>query len=73
MVAHSTSYWFYLKTLKSHDFKNNNLKNECNKLTNKQNNNIDNLQLMTESEHIKLHHKDGDYIRDEKGRIRNGK
>lgn len=36
---------------------------------NKLNNDILNLQLMAEREHIKLHHKDGDFKRDKKGRI----
>ena len=40
---------------------------------NKQNNYIDNLELMTDREHIMLHHKEGDYQRDKKGRITNGR
>lgn len=64
----------YLKRdLKYYGFKNKDNEVCHHKDRNKQNNSIDNLELMTESEHIKLHHKDGDYIRDEKGRIRNGK
>ena len=40
----------------------------------KLNNDISNLKLMTDSEHIKLHHLDGDYTRDDKGWIvKNGK
>lgn len=40
---------------------------------NKQNNSIDNLMLLTDSEHVKLHHLEGDYKRDEKGKFKNGK
>ena len=57
------------RELKFYGYKNKN--NEvCHHIDrNKLNNDISNLQLMTESEHIKLHHKDGDYNRDSKGRI----
>ena len=41
---------------------------------NKQNNSIDNLELMLDKEHAALHHREGDYRRDTKGRIiKNGK
>jgi hypothetical protein len=36
---------------------------------NKQNNNIENLVLMTSADHTRLHTKDREFVRDEKGRI----
>lgn len=62
------------RSLKYYGFKN--PKNEiCHHIDmDKKNNNIENLQLMTDSEHVKLHHKNGNFKRDEKGRIiKNGK
>lgn len=40
---------------------------------NRLNNSIDNLQLMAENEHMKLHHLEGDFKRDSKGRLTSGK